>query len=248
MKAELLCKKIITGKDTLYVFRCPEIAASAKPGQFVEVKLSDAFFLRRPISIFDSDGAETLSLLVRTVGRATEYMLTLEEGMQVDILGPLGNGFAIGGSAQNCLLAGGGIGLAPLYYLARCLKQQGKNVQLFFSPKRDAQLLQAIDTEAFPVTVAENRKDIADQFPGLLESADIVYSCGPEGLLEYVAAETVQKGVPCQLSMERRMGCGIDLCKGCVVAVRTEQGLEYKLACHDGPVFEAKEVAFHENP
>lgn len=248
MKAELIKKQTITGKDTLYIFRCPEIAEKALPGQFVEVKLSGEFFLRRPVSIFDCDGSETISLLVRSVGKGTEYMLSLEEGTVLDILGPLGKGFSLPTDPGKCLLVGGGIGLAPLYYLAKCLKKQGNEVQLFFSPRRDAQLLDAVERDLLPTVIAENRKDIADRLPHSIDGMQYVFSCGPEGLLEQTARECIKKDISCQVSMERRMGCGIDLCKGCVVAVYTENGLEYKKACCDGPVFDAKEVAFHEKP
>jgi len=248
MKAELIQKKTITEKDTLYVFFCPEIARKAKPGQFVEVKLSGRFFLRRPVSIFDCDGMDTISLLVRTVGSGTESMKALEKEDSVDILGPLGNGFRNPENPGRCLLAGGGIGLAPLYYLARELEKQENQVQLFFSPLRDAGLLEAMDHDSFPTVIARDRKDIAKMLPTLLEETDYVFSCGPEGLLEHLARECNTRNIPCQISMERRMGCGIDLCKGCAVAVYTEHGVEYKEACHDGPVFDAKEVSFHEKP
>lgn len=253
MLAKLLERRAVTKRDTLYCFECPELARKAKPGQFVELLLNDASadpFLRRPISIFDCDGEKTLTLLVRTVGRGTEYMTRWEPGTGVDILGPLGHGFHWAESDKRCLLIGGGIGLAPLNYLARVLLAEGKQVELLFLPKRDDALLAALPCrEELTIHFAENRGAVGGVLDALLNAGtDRVFCCGPEGLLEAVAAGTLERGVPCQLSMERRMACGIGICLGCAIAIRTGDGVTYKKVCKDGPVFEAEEVAFHEEP
>lgn len=253
MLAKLIERRAVTEKDTLYRFDCPELARNAKPGQFVELLLNDDSsdpFLRRPISIFDSDGESVLTLLVRTVGTGTEYMTRWEKGRQVDILGPLGRGFHWEDADQRCLVVGGGIGLAPLNYLVRALLTEGKQVELLFLPKRDDGLLAALDLgDDLTVHFAENRKGVSGVLSGLLDGGvDRVFCCGPEGLLESVAAHTLDRGIPCQLSMERRMACGIGICLGCAIAIRTEGGVVYKKVCKDGPVFEAEEVSFHEEP
>ena len=136
----------VTARDTLYRFTCPAIARAALPGQFVELKLTGGCdpFLRRPISLFDADGTETFSLLVRTVGRGTEYMTGWTPGMEIDVLGPLGSGFSWETDTRDCLLVAGGIGLAPMGFLARRLLDEGKRVRLLFSPRRDAALLDAL--------------------------------------------------------------------------------------------------------
>lgn len=252
MRTVLTEVRSVTGRDTLYTFACPEIARKARPGQFVELKLTDGCepFLRRPISIFDTDGAHTFSLLVRTAGRGTSAMRGWTPGTEADVLGPLGNGFSWGADAQNCVLAAGGIGLAPLAFLAKKLLEEGKRVQLLFSPRRDAGLLDALPFRArLAVSCAENRAAFPDALDALLEQgADALFSCGPEGLLEEAAKRAEARRVPCQLSVERRMACGFGICLGCAVAIRTEQGVTYKKVCRDGPVFRGGEVAFHEEP
>ena len=147
MTATLLEVRSVTEQDTLYRFFCPELASRARPGQFVEVLVSDGTdpFLRRPISIFDCDGRAEFSLLVRTVGRGTELMTRWTAGTEVDVLGPLGHGFTWAEADDVCTLVAGGVGVATMGYLARALLDAGKRVRLLFSPLRQARLL-----EVFP--------------------------------------------------------------------------------------------------
>lgn len=242
----------VTGRDTLYRFRCPEIAAAARPGQFVELKLTEGYqtpFLRRPISIFDTDGQETFSLLVRTVGEGTTAMMDWPVGHSVDVLGPLGNGFTWKEHHQTCLLVAGGIGLAPLVLSARRLLEEGKRVRLLFSPRRDRGLLEALPFQGgLEVATSENRAALATTLEPMLEGTDLLLACGPEGMLETAARCTAARGIPSQLSMERRMACGIGICLGCAITIRTNGELTYKKVCKDGPVFSGEEVAFHETP
>ena len=252
MIATLLERRPVTERDTIYAFDCPELARKARPGQFVELKLTDSAepFLRRPISIFDSDGERTFTLLVRTVGYGTEYMTGWTAGTKVDVLGPLGNGFFWEENWENCVIVGGGIGLAPLNYLARVLTREGKKVRLLFSPKRDAQLLESLpEKDALEIVCSENRAGVCLALEEVLkEPADCIFCCGPEGMLETVGEYAVNHNVECQLSVERRMGCGFGICVGCAIAIRTENGVVYKKVCKDGPVFRAEEVSFHEEP
>lgn len=251
MLATLIRSSQITDTDTLYVLKCPEIAAKALPGQFVEVQPDPAgkFFLRRPISIFGCDGKETFSLLVHRVGQGTEYMMSWSEGTEVDVLGPLGNGFDPEFEGKVCLLVGGGIGAAPLGYLAEELIRRQKEVKMLFSPRRSAGLLETLSLPpGTEVQIARNRKDIPELLEKMLCGVHQIYACGPEGMLELVVQESLKRDIPCQLSMERHMACGIGICLGCAIAVHTENKVVYKKVCKDGPVFEAKEVAFHEKP
>ena len=251
MVARLVRSCQVTARDTLYEFNCPELAVEAKPGQFVEVALGEdgGPFLRRPISIFDCDGKSRFSLLVRTVGRGTQGMTSWKTGREVDVLGPLGNGFSWPEKAGSCVLVGGGIGLAPLAYLARKLLKDGWEVHMLFSPQREAALLNVLpQKEKLKIRCAENRTQLPEIFEKMLPGADCVFACGPEGMLEIVAGKTVEKNVACQLSMERHMACGIGICLGCAIAVRTPAGLTYQKVCKDGPVFQAEEVSFHEQP
>ena len=251
MLATLIRKESVTDRDTLYVFQCPELAAKAKPGQFAELKLTNSTvpFLRRPISIFDCDGKNTVSFLVRTVGFGTDLMTSWSCQTQIDILGPLGNGFSFCETDQSVLLVGGGIGAAPLNYLLNTLLDQGKKVRFLYSPKRDDGILSALTRlKEAELCFAQNRSDVPIQLSSAINDVDRIYSCGPEGLLEAVANAANAKDIPCQLSMERRMGCGFGICVCCAIAINTEEGLTYKKVCKDGPVFSSREVSFHEKP
>lgn len=249
MSARLYSKRKITERDTLYRLECPEIAVKAKPGQFVEVRVRDALepFFRRPISIFNTDGVY-LDLLVRTVGRGTELMTEWESGQEIDIIGPLGSGFSWESSEKRFLLAGGGIGAAPLHFLARRLKQEGKAARMFFSPQRGKAVLDAFEAglETEP-RFAANRNEVAPVFLQILEEEvpDRVFVCGPDTFMEAVAKVCGERGIPVQVSMESRMACGIGICLGCVISVRSGEGIVYKKVCSDGPVFRGEEVVFH---
>lgn len=252
MLATLLETRPVTGRDTCYIFHCPAIAQTARPGQFVELKLTEGFqtpFLRRPISLFDTDGKETFSLLVRSVGQGTEWMRTWTPGRTVDVLGPLGRSFRWTPDMRTCVLVAGGIGLAPMGLLARRLLEGGLRVRLLFSPRRDHQLLEALPLRRrLEIAESENRATLTAAMEPLLDGADILFACGPEGLLETAARAAAAHGVPSQLSMERRMACGIGICLGCAVAIRSGEHLTYQKVCKDGPVFAGEEVAFHEEP
>lgn len=252
MKAILKQKQILGDKDILYTFECPTIASKAKPGQFVEIKIRDGVypFLRRPISIFDTDEKE-VKLLVRAVGAGTRIMETWDVGKEVDLLGPLGKGFQIDENTKKVLLIGGGIGVAPLHLLAKVLLEKGKNVSMIFLPKRDAVVMESMNDiiETIDITYGENRKALSEILDSKLSCPsvfDTVYTCGPNAMMSNVVKRCMENKISCQVSMEERMGCGIGLCVGCVVPIKTTDGFEYKKACKDGPVFLGEEVLFDE--
>lgn len=251
MIAELKKKEAYGEKNILYTFECPGLAQKAKPGQFVEIRVNDGMepFLRRPISIFDATDTE-LKLLVKTVGKGTAMMSEWESGKKTDIIGPLGNGFVIDPETENVLLVGGGIGVAPLYYLAKELVAQDKKVNLLYSPKRDSEVMGAYKDleEKLQISFSENRTElpklIEQQLSGE-EKMDMIYTCGPTAMMQTVAEKGKENGVPTQVSLEEKMGCGMGICVGCVVAIKTKvDDFEYKRVCHDGPVFNGEEVIF----
>lgn len=253
MKAVLIRKISFGSRDTLYYFDCPEIAGEAKPGQFVEVRISEGLepFLRRPISIFNAE-KNILALLVRTAGKGTGLMTRWESGHETDIIGPLGNGFNLEQGGENVLLAGGGIGAAPLYFLAAELLKKGKKPSLLFLPKRDAVLLDAFEplNKEVRTIQCENRKElplILDKLTDEAERPDMVYTCGPRMMMKLVCGICAKRNIPVEVSMEEHMGCGIGICAGCAVAIKTEDGdFTYKKVCEDGPVFSGEEVLFDE--
>jgi len=237
--------------DFIFNFECREIAKTARPGQFVEVKVSEGYdpFLRRPFSVYDVDG-DTVKLLIRVVGAGTSIMSAWRVGDTVDLLGPLGNCFTWDPNEDNFILMGGGIGYAPLNFLLSCLRRDGKHVHLLFSPLRESELvghLQADDN--LSVTLSNNRTEMQPLLEKIiLKTPDTacIYSCGPNGMMKLIAETGIESRIPTQVSMEAAMGCGFDICACCVIPVRDGDGFTYKKACSDGPIFSGEEVIFNE--
>lgn len=230
------------------VVRDAELASLTKPGQFYELKVSDTFdpILRRPISIGDVIG-DTLVFYYKVVGRGTELLTRFQSGQEIDILGPLGNTFPV--SEGMTALAGGGIGIAPLVYLARQMKQEGRQF-VFFAGLRTADEdylddLRAIIGESnlrlFTDDGTKGTKGFAAH--GLFESLshfDTVMTCGPSVMMKCIAERVIADKKTIYVSLEENMGCGVGVCLGCVV--RTTTG--YQLVCKDGPVFSGSDIVW----
>lgn len=249
-KAILLEKECVTQRDTLYRLHCEDIASVCRPGQFVELRVAPGFepFFRRPISIFDANGP-CVELMVRTVGRGTRLMTEWPVGMDIDVIGPLGNGFHIAERGRRFLLAGGGIGAAPLHYLARRLRAENKEVSFLFSPRRDQTLLSAFaDEVSANVRYIESRAQVEEALLDAISQGkpEQVFACGPEPFMKAVTEVCGRQGVPVQVSMESRMACGVGICLGCVIPICTAGEIQYRKVCCDGPVFDGREVVFHE--
>ncbi len=209
------------------------------PGQFVNIALPGRF-LRRPISVCDREG-DRLTLLYKTVGRGTAQMAAMKAGETLDVLTGLGSGFSLEESGQTPLLAGGGIGAAPLYWLAKELIARGARPHVVLGFNRAADVFYADEFAALgcAVTVATadgsagERGFVTDAMAGL--SYSYVYACGPEPMLRAVWERAQTDG---QFSFEARMGCGFGACVGCTR--ETTEGP--KRVCKDGPVFRKGEI------
>ena len=209
-------------------------------GQFVNIKLK-GFFLRRPISVCDYD-EKTLTILYKTVGKGTQYMSTLPAGTQLDILTGLGNGYDTTKSGQTPLLIGGGVGVPPMFRLAKDLIQQDKTptVILGFNTKEEAFYVEEFRALGVPVHVATadgsmGTKGFVTDVVKTLSDYTYFYTCGPEPMLKALCDVTTTSG---QLSFEERMGCGFGACMGC--SCETKYGT--KRICIDGPVLEKEEI------
>ena len=218
--------------------------AARVPGQFVNIAL-DGLYLRRPISVCNYDG-RTLTLLYKVVGQGTRQMAALGPGRTLELLTQLGNGFSLDVPGRHMLLVGGGIGTAPLYWLARELKARGREVSVVlgfntaaeifyteaFRPHSDRVLVATMDgtagTRGF-VTDAISRQGL---------SFDYFYACGPTPMLRAVSQALSQPG---QLSLEARMGCGFGICMGCSLPMADGTS---KRVCKEGPVFRKEELAW----
>lgn len=206
------------------------------PGQFLNIKL-ESFYLRRPISICDWNEHE-ITIVYKTVGQGTKHMATLEPGTELDILCSLGNGYNLEKIPANPVLAGGGVGVPPMYGLAKALVAQGKKpvVVLGFNTEHEV-----FYEEEFKALGADVKVVTADGSYGLkgfvtdgFDSADYACACGPEPMLKAVAA----KAKDGQYSFEARMACGFGGCMGC--SCETKYGA--KRICKEGPVLEQEEI------
>lgn len=217
-----------------------DTSAITAPGQFINIKL-DGFFLRRPISVCDYD-EKTITILYKVVGKGTQYLSTLPAGKTLDILTGLGNGYDTGKSGQKPLLIGGGVGVPPMYRLAKDLLEEGKkpSVILGFNTKEEAFYIEEFKALGIPVHVATadgslGTKGFVTDVVKTLENYTYFYTCGPEPMLKALSDTTTTSG---QLSFEERMGCGFGACMGC--SCETKYGT--KRICKDGPVLEKEEI------
>ena len=208
------------------------------PGQFVEAAL-EGFFLRRPISVCDVRD-DVLTLVYKTVGRGTQAMAGLHEGARLDLLTGLGNGYSLDAAGERVCLLGGGVGIPPLYGLAKALIKRGKSVavSLGFNTASEVFYAQEFrrltnDTRLFTVDGSLGEKGFATDV--LSDEYDFFYACGPLPMLKAAAKKAVCPG---QISMEERMGCGFGACMGCTI--RTAEGP--RRVCKDGPVFQKEAI------
>jgi dihydroorotate dehydrogenase electron transfer subunit len=232
----------------LMVLKTETLASSALPGQFVMISADNtgSRLLKRPISIHRVQG-DQLHLLFAAVGAGTNWLAQRLPGDKLDILGPLGNSFTLPSGSGNLLLAAGGMGIAPLVFLADKAVSQGISVRLLAGAKTAGLLLDrtVLSPNIEYLTVTEDgTQGERGLITGLLQQqaqwADRICICGPLPMYKAIAreAESLLGGKPTQVSLEVRMGCGIGICYSCTV--RTSHGL--KQVCKDGPVFDMTEI------
>jgi dihydroorotate dehydrogenase electron transfer subunit len=247
----------------------PQIASLAQPGQFVMVRCGEDCLLRRPFSIHQVDG-DKLALLFTIVGKGTLWLSQRQTGDNVDIFGPLGNGFTIQPDSHNLLLVAGGIGIAPLGFLAGTAASRGCAVKVHQGVDTDGQVLldplrshnTLVPRSGTPVSATQYASagtiectastasvsvswptGLATVFiPGFAAWADQIFACGPMPMYRNMAQMPELKNKPVQVSLEVRMGCGLGICYACTV--KTKHGL--KQVCQDGPVFDLDDVLWDE--
>lgn len=211
-----------------------------QPGQFYMVRAWEGLepILSRPLSIYDLEG-EMLSFLYQVKGRGTKLISRLKTGESLEVLGPLGRPFPLDIEGKNLGLVGGGIGLAPLYYLGKKLREKSRDFKFYLGFREEAYLVE--DFKALGPTSYSLEKGGANQgyiVDFLPKDLDLIYSCGPMAMLETLYLKNKDKKI--YLSTESRMACGIGACIGC--SIETEEG--YLRVCKEGPVFEAREVFY----
>ena len=218
---------------------CGDVSDITKPGQFINLKL-DGFYLRRPISVFDVS-ENSVTIIYKVVGAGTKYMSTQVVGAQLDTLTALGNGYDISMSGDTPLVLGGGLGVPPMYLLAKRLIAAGKRVTAVLGFNTKEEIFCAGGFEALGARVVITTVDGTFGVKGFATDAmknidySYFYACGPEPMLHAVYVASTTSG---QLSFEERMGCGFGACMGC--SCKTITG--YKRICKDGPVLFKEEI------
>ena len=215
-----------------------DTSAITAPGQFVNIRL-EGKFLRRPISVCDYD-VETLTLVYKVVGSGTEQMAAMKAGETLDILTGLGNGYDLSPAGEAPVLIGGGVGVPPLYHLAKKLLSQGKAVNVILGFNTREEIFFEEEFKALGCTVTVTTVDGSCGVKGFVTNAlpenyTYFYTCGPEPMLKAVYRATATSG---QMSFEERMGCGFGACMGC--SCKTLTG--YKRICKEGPIMRKEEI------
>lgn len=239
---------------------CDQAYENTTPGQFVMVQVGDqsAPLLRRPFSIAgiigDASRFEGIELFIKVVGEGTRLLSQLSEGEHVDLLGPLGRGFKVDLKDRRIYLAAGGIGVAPIRFLATDLIARGvtpESCRVFLGGQSQADLLCRNEFESIGMTVTITTDDgsagdqclLTDPLESAIENKppDMIYACGPHGMLSCIAGIVARTQAACQLSIETMMACGLGACLACAVPSRKDPS-SYLHACLHGPVFDAAKL------
>lgn len=235
--------------DNYYLMKVEgdKIPKHSKPGQFFMLQCKDnSKVLRRPISLHNVEG-NTLEFYYEALGKGTKEFTRLASGETINIQGPLGNGYDTDLKGKNIVVIGGGMGMAPIKYLIKDLKEN--NDITFIGGGRNAgavKIIEKFDFKNIELKVATDdgsvgaKGNTVDILKEVLKDKDIdiIYTCGPHPMMEAVAKVAQENNIRCQISLEERMACGIKACVGC--SILTKKGM--KKVCYDGPVFESTDI------
>ena len=251
MKSTVIEQKMIADGICSMWLDAKEVAVQAKPGQFISVYSNDkSRVLPRPISICEIDREKgTLRIVYRVVGKGTEEFSKAEAGDSFEILGPLGNGFPIEEAKdKKVLMIGGGIGVPPMLQTAKEIEGEAiivsgyRNQDLFLKEELESAGTLFIATEDGSVGTKGN---VVDAIRENQIEADMMFACGPKPMLRALKNYALEKGIPCWISMEEKMACGVGACLACVCQskdVDSHSHVHNKRICKDGPVFLSTEV------
>jgi len=252
-------EEIMPGTQLLWL-KSPQVSSLAEPGQYVMIRCGEGaeLPLRRPLSIHRIAG-DYCAFLFRKTGKGTGWLSEQPAGNNIDLIGPLGNGFSIHPASRNLLLVAGGIGIAPLRFLVDTALGQGKKITLLMGASSVAQLLPiettpthttSDETLSAEIYIKRSTEDGSAEYRGMVteligtcdsERIDQVFACGPSAMYREMVIRRNEMGLrekPVQASLEMRMGCGLGICYACTI--NTSSGL--KQVCRDGPVFELADI------
>ena len=262
LKTKILSREKVAPDIFLMKLSAPVIAKDALSGQFIHIKCSKNNFplLRRPISLHRIDKKKgEIHILFQVKGEGTKLLSQREVGDDLDVMGPIGNGFSIDPGSKKILIVGGGIGIAPLLALAEKSYTEAREVRVLIGAAKKNMVISEKSIENLGVKVEAATDDGSYGHKGfvteLLEKTikegwlpDQIFACGPKLMLKKVSDMAARCNTPCQVSLEERMGCGIGACMTCVCKIRikkqqaNKEDYQYKRVCIDGPIFEANEV------
>lgn len=267
MRAEVVANQETSPSYYRMGLACSELKAEYEPGQFFMLRIGQGYepLLRRPFSIYWMEEGY-LEILYRVVGRGTELLAFQRPGQKIELLGPLGKGFSIPDDWNSAILVAGGMGVAPLHALAARLSSrsqgsgfaghppgQGTKIYIIIGGKRQEDILcrEEIQYPGSEVLITTEDGSLGEKglathplaellsgFQSRQASPSIIYACGPRPMLAKVAQISSRADIPCQVSLEEYMACGIGACMGCAVKTKTRAD-SYQLVCKDGPVFDA---------
>lgn len=254
VNCELVKKEVVAEGIYKFTVKAPAIASKAKAGQFLEIKISKtgAPFLRRPISIYNICKEEGLvEFIFQVKGEGTKLLAEENVGAEIDIMGPLGNGSFDISDYKKVAIIGGGIGTYPLHELAKELNEKSDVTVYMGFRNKDLVTLEdefAKVSNRLVITTDDGsykEKGFAINFlkeDCKKEKPDMIYACGPLPMLKAVREFALEENIPCQVSLEERMGCGIGACLGCAIKIISGEEPRFGHVCKDGPVFNAKDV------
>jgi dihydroorotate dehydrogenase electron transfer subunit len=258
--AKVLWNTALGGNYHKIGLQCRRGMNRLKPGQFVMLRVFDGVdpLLRRPFSVHklvESDGRVTgIEILYKVVGKGTRLLAGIRAGDSLDVLGPLGSAFLLPENAHRVFIVAGGIGIAPMVFLATHLLEREvlpDNVTVFVGGRTKDDLLCLDDFDRLGIVSRTSTDDGSAGDHCLVtlpvelalddRQPDVIYACGPLEMLKCVSGIAESRGIACQVSIETRMACGMGACLGCAVPIRNAPAT-YVHACLDGPVFDLQEI------
>lgn len=247
----LNCIKVGEGLFSITMLM-PQISCISKSGQFVHIACGEGNLLRRPISICEAD-EKTMRIVFQVKGEGTKWLSNRKENDIIDVLGPIGHGYNMEKLGETPVFIGGGIGVPPmLNTMKNSLEYGAKPTAILGFRSENVVILEKEFNELGNVHIATDDGTygthgfVTDVLKQNIEQYTSVCACGPKMMLKAIAQIAEQANIPCQVSLEERMGCGIGACLVCACALKGEKEDEVKYGhvCKNGPVFDAKEVVW----
>ena len=247
---EIVFNKRVARNIFFMGFRSEPIVKAAKPGQFVMMQVRSGIdpLLRRPFSVCGVNG-DVLLILYRVVGHGTTILSGKRPGDLIRVLGPLGNGFAFPEKAVQPIMVAGGMGIAPLIFLSLALARKDRHFLAGYGTSAEVVPLDQMGIVGLSPAIAteDGSQGYHGRVTGLLESVlstakknpSAIFTCGPLPMLQAVRRIALEKNIPCQVSLESTMACGVGACQGCAVKKAPGFNGAYAHVCQDGPVFDA---------